>query len=225
MRRLAAVLFVLFGCVAAAGAQDHRFELTPTVGYRWGGSIVIDEDALEHRRFDVDLTGEAALGLRFGVLVSRSLEIELMTSYEQAELKDDQGLFGEEPGWVYPPNATGQVDVNLFTWQVGLVWHLMQGNTRPYLVVAAGQTKISPRFPLPDDTVLSLGLGGGVKTRLNDTLGLQFELRYIRNDTSPSVLTVEQLDHQDCTGSCTYTWRYDDGLDQFELGLGLVIRF
>ncbi len=225
MRRPGILILVLCSVAVTAAGQDHRFELTPTVGYRWGGNIVIDEDALRHGSFDVDLTGEAALGLRFGVFVSRSLELELMTSHVQSELKDDQGLFGEDPGWVYPPGATGQLDVNLFTWQVGLLWHLGSGTTRPYLLVAAGQTKVSPKTPLPDDTVLSLGLGGGVKTRLNDSLGLQFELRYMRNDTSPSVLTVEQLEHRDCTGTCTYTWRYDDTLSQMELSIGLVIAF
>ncbi len=225
MKRLAISCLVLAGIALPAAAQQQRFELTPTVGYRWGGGIVIDEDALKHGRFDVDMTGEASLGLKFGFFVSRNFELELMAAFQQAELKDDQGLFGEDPGWVYPPGATGQLDVDVFTWQVGLLWHLLPGDTRPYLLVAAGQSRIDPRFPLPDDTVLSLGLGGGVKTRLSDRLGLRFELRYIRNDTSPSVLTVQQLEHRDCTGSCTYTWRYDDTLDQFELSLGLIVRF
>ena len=50
MRRLIVLVVVLFPALSMA--QHSRFELTPTVGYRWGGGIDVYERALEFDNYD-----------------------------------------------------------------------------------------------------------------------------------------------------------------------------
>lgn len=225
MRR--AVFFVLALLPALAFAQDHRWELTPTVGYRWGGTVSLYAAAYdpEPRLYEVDLEKGGEVGLRLGLLVSRSFELELMYSRHFSELKDQDGLFGEEPGSTTPPGATETLSTDVATWQLGLVWHLLSGDTRPYLVLAAGQSSISSDTPLPDETATTYGLGVGVKVDMSSRLGMLFELRYNRSDTDADNTVLVEWEHRDCVGTCRYTYGYDADFDQVSLVAGLMIKF
>lgn len=223
MRRV--ILFVLVFAPAVALAQDHRWELTPTVGYRWGGTILLDENAYQPGLYEVPFANNGEFGLRFGWLMSRSLELELMYSKQLTEFKDNKGLFGEVPGGFIPEEAMGPLDSDVATWQVGLVWHILTGSTRPFLVFGVGQSTITSVTPLPDETALTLGLGAGVKIDLSGTLGLLFELRYMRSDTDEGNTALLEWEHRDCVGTCQYIYGYDSSFSQTSLAAGLIIAF
>lgn len=223
MRR--AILFVLVFAPAVAFAQDHRWELTPTVGFRWGGTVLVDVNTHKTGLFRVDLANGSDFGLRLGFLMTKSLGLELMYSKEFTEFRDNQGLFGEEPGGTTPPGATNTLNTNVSNWQLGLTWHLLKGKTRPYLVFAGGQTTISSDSPLPKETALTFALGGGVKIEMSEHLGLLFELRYSRSDTDPNNTVLVEWEHRDCPETCQYTYGYDDTFSQTSLAAGLIIGF
>ncbi len=223
MRRL--IFFVLLIFPVAVSAQEHRFELTPTIGYRFGGSMILEENAFEPGVYEVDFATNGELGLRLGYLMTPALELELMFSRQYTEFKDNQGLFGEDPGGFIPVEATNYLDVDVTTWQLGLVWHLLQGPTRPYLLVAVGQSNIHSVTILPDETALVYGLGAGVKLEFNARLGLLLEARFNWGDTDPNNSAVLEWEHRDCVGTCSYTYRYDDAFDQASLVAGLIIKF
>lgn len=223
MRRV--LLFVLVFAPAVVFAQEHRWELTPTVGFRWGGTILLEENAYQPGLYEVPLANNGEFGLRFGWLMSQSLELELMYSKQLTELKDNQGLFGEVPGGFIPEDAIGSLDTDVATWQLGLVWHILTGSTRPYLVFGAGQSTITSNTPLPDETALTLGLGAGVKIELSNTLGLMFELRYFRSDTDEGNTALLEWEHRDCEGTCQYLYGYDSSFSQTSLAAGLIIAF
>lgn len=223
MRRL--VFFMLLIAPVAAMAQEHRFELTPTVGYRWGGSVVLEENAFQPGVYDVDLATNGELGLRLGYLLTPALGLELMFSWQDTELKDNHGFFGEEPGGLTPAEATGVLDTDVMTWQLGLVWHFMDGPTRPFVLIAAGQSMIDSKTPLPDETALTYGLGVGVKIELSSRLGLLLEARFNRGETDEDNSALVEWEHRDCVGTCSYTYRYDNSFSQGSLVAGLVIAF
>lgn len=225
MRR--AIFFVLVLVPSVTLAQDHRLELTPTVGYRWGGTVIIDADAYlpEPRLFEVELATGGEVGLRLAFLVSRSLGLELMYSYRFSELRDKNGLFGEEPGGTTPIGAAEPLSTDVATWQLGLVWHVFTGPTRPYFVLAAGQSSITSDTPLPDETALTYGLGAGVKLDMSSRLGMLFELRYNRSNTDADNTRVVEWEHRDCEGTCRYIYGYDSSFEQLSLVAGLVVKF
>lgn len=223
MRR--AILFVLVLAPTMAFAQDHRWELTPTVGFRWGGTILLEENAYQPGLYRVDLANGGDFGLRFGFLMTKRFGLELMYSKEFTELKDKQGLFGEEPGSTTPPGATGTLNTDVSTWELGLTWHILTGKTRPYLVLGVGQSTISSETPLPEETALTVGLGAGVKIEMSSHFGLLFELRYNRSDTDPENTVLVEWEHRDCDGTCQYTYGYDDTFSQTSLAAGLIIAF
>lgn len=226
MRRV--ILFVLMLAPAVAFAQDHRWELTPTVGLRWGGNLLLDENAYYTYLpglYEVPLANNGEFGLRFGWLMSKSLELELMYSKQLTEFKDNHGLFGEVPGGFMPEDAMGPLDTDVATWQLGLVWHILTGHTRPYLVFGVGQSTITSVTPLPDETALTLGLGAGVKIDLSETLGLLFELRVMRSDTDEGNTVLLEWEYRDCVGTCQYTYGYGDTFSQGSLAVGLIIAF
>ncbi len=223
MRRL--MFFLVFIAPVAALAQEHRFELTPTVGYRWGGSVVLEENAFQPGVYDVDLATNGELGLRLGYLLTPALGLELMFSWQDTELKDNHGFFGEEPGGTVPAEATGVLDTDVMTWQLGLVWHFMDGPTRPFVLIAAGQSMIDSKTPLPDETAFTYGLGAGVKIELSSRLGLLFEARFNRGETDEDNSALVEWEHRDCVGTCSYTYRYDTSFSQGSLVAGLIIAF
>jgi opacity protein-like surface antigen len=219
------IVLVALAVPMVASAQEHRWELTPTVGTRWGGSVVLEEDAYKPGSYDVNFSNGGEFGLRLGYHLTPAFQLEVMVSHQTTEFRDNQGLFGEEPGGFLPQDVTGALDLEVTTWQVGLLWHLMEGSTRPYLVVAAGQSAIDSETPLPSDTALTFGLGAGVKFDLSDRLGLLLEARYNRSETDPDASATIQWEHRDCVGLCSYEYRYDDSMSQTSLVAGLVIGF
>jgi hypothetical protein len=223
MRRV--ILFVLLIIPVVASAQEYRFELTPTLGYRFGGSMVIEENAFKPGIYEVDFATNGEWGLRLGYFMTPALELELMFSRQYTELKDNQGLFGEDPGGFIPVESTKALDTDVSTWQLGLVWHLMQGPTRPYVLVAAGQSKITSSTLLPDETAVVYGLGVGVKLDFTARFGLLIEGRYNWGDTDESNSASQEWEHRDCVGTCSYVYRYGDSFEQASLVAGLIINF
>ncbi len=225
MRR--AIIFVMVLAPAVAFAQNHRLELTPTVGYRWGGTTTLYADAYlpEPRLFNVDLDTAGEVGLRLGVLLTRSFGLELMYSQQFSELRDKDGLFGEEPGSTTPAGVTGTLSTDVATWQLGLTWHILKGSMRPYITVAAGQSKITSDTPLPDETAVTYGLAGGVKVDMSSRLGILVELRYNRSDTDTDNTELVEWEHRDCEGTCQYLYGYENPFDQVSLVAGLIIMF
>lgn len=222
MRRLVAFLVVL--TPGLGWAQTGGFELVPTLGFRRGGEIRIQERALKHQDFDVKLTSGGAYGLRVGVPLREKLHLELMANRQEAQLRDEQGLFGETPGGFVPPGSRRILDLDVTYLHAGLVYHWPGDMAHPFAVVSAGMTHFSPKSPLPSDRRFSASAGGGIQLELTERFALKFEGRYYWTDTDEDLAQVQQLEHRDCTGECTYTWRYPNRFTQGEVSVGFVFR-
>src|SRR5690349_20320118 len=72
--------------------RDNAFELTPFVGYRWGGTIFADQNFLFGE--DVDVAPAANFGLSLGIPLGDSgMKLELMANRQASELETESGLF------------------------------------------------------------------------------------------------------------------------------------
>ena len=221
MRRL--VFLVLLLAPMVAMAQEPRFEIVPTLAYRWGGTIDIDDQAIHLRSFDVSMGDAGAWGLIFDLRMTERMQLELMFNRQDASLEDDQGLFGEEPGWIIPPGSADILDSDVTYYHVGAIWDLGDGPNRWFVGASGGVTQFDWEIPLNDDTRFSLSAVGGMKVRLNDRLGLRFSGRVYWTDTNENAARTQYVEHPDCAASCEYVYRYNEFFFQTELAVGLAI--
>jgi hypothetical protein len=223
MRR--AIAFVVLLCPSLGLAQNQSFEITPTLSFRNGGSIVVEERAFQHQNFSLDIVTTDTLGFRVAIPVSERLAIELMANRQSSELEDRHGLFGEQPGGFFEIGADDLTDIDVTYYHAGLIWDLGKAATRGYLVASGGITRIDPKnLPLASDDPISASVGAGVQMDLNRRLGLLFEARFYWSDTDENISASEQFEHRDCTAPCTYTYRYESGMTQAEVTFGLVFK-
>lgn len=212
-------------CPALAVAQAARFEVTPAVGYRFGGEMFLQERAFKHKDFDVGISSSGAWGLRAGMVAGRAAQVELLVSHQPTTFKDNQGLFGETPGGFIVPGDTHALDMDVTYYHVGLSWHTNPGPNRGFLAASAGATRLVPRLPLPNDTRPSLSVGGGLKLDFNEALTARFEGRYYYTDTDAKTTATYRFANLDCRAPCSYTYAYPNSMSQFEITFGLGFRF
>ena len=199
-----ALLSILLLVPGLAGAQD--LEISLLGGYRGGGELEGDENALFDE--DVDIDGSGTYGARLGVHINRSFQIELMASRQESEFEVDEELFGED---------RALLDVELDYYHVGILWQSHAGQVQPYGVVSLGIGRISPDLPTIDDEErLSASVGGGVKILMNRHVGFRFEGRLFWTDIS---------EEDDDFGDNCCDLDYGDDLYQGEVTAGLTFVF
>ena len=223
MRRLGGVWFVLVTHPAALLAlslggddrwRDRRyrdspapeaFELTPFLGYRWGGTIFADQTFLFGQ--DVDVAPSANIGASLGIpLGSSGLKLELMASRQSSELEIDRGLFD-------PESDVADIDVTYL--HAGVQFPFARSrNASPYFVVSAGVANIDPQITgVSAENRFSASAGLGVKVPMNRNLAIRFEGR--------GYYTALE-EETDCS-FCDYFYNRD--FYQGEVNLGLVFSF
>lgn len=221
MRRL--VIFVLILAPMVVMAQEPRFEIVPTLAYRWGGSIEIDDQAIHLESYDVALGDAGAWGLTFDLRLTETVQLELMVNRQDTKFEDDQGLFGEEPGWIIPPGSSEILDTDVTYYHLGAIWDLGSGPNRWFVGASAGVTHFDFEIPLNDDTRFSVSGVAGMKVELNDRLDLRFGARVYWTDTNEDAARTQYVDHPDCAVSCAYVYSFQDSFVQTELSVGLAI--
>ncbi len=225
MRRLVIAMALLLPSVAVA--QQGVVEITPMVGIRRGGGVIVEDRAFQDRNVNVDLATEGSFGVRIGVGLSSRLQLEFMADRQNGQMKDNKGLFGEQPGGFVPILSTNILDFNVTYYHLGLLWHFTPAPNGWYVVLSAGDARIEPKSPLESVDRFSASVGAGVKVELNEHSSLRFEGRLFRTQTGNLPAAVQQLNSRDCYqgGPCTYTYRYSDTLQQGQLSVGYAIRF
>lgn len=208
---LAASLTPLFTPAPAAAEGAYRFELTPMASYRWGGEISAEDNDL----FDADLEVDAggAFGVTLDIPLSQSVQLELLASRQETELRFDDGLFG------------GDFDVADFDVTYLHAGLLFQGGSRdvsPFFVASAGVSRLDPDVPGADtEDRFSMSLGGGVKVFFNDHVGMRFEGR--------GFFTVIDDYDSGCYDDdyCCNCYEYEEGevLAQGQASAGLIIAW
>jgi opacity protein-like surface antigen len=207
---LAAIVSVAGG--DAALAQAGSVEITPMVGYRWGGQISKEDNPT--LGFDADLEDSASYGLVIDIPVSYHVQIELSADHQSTGLEKDT-LFA-------PSDHAFDIDVNYY--HIGVLGQWPLGHVTPYVVGAVGVADLRPDMAgLSDSQRFSSSLGGGVKIRLADHVAFRFEARGTWSDTSDEHWEWDDegcdSHHEDCE------WDHNQDLVQGQIRLGITFWF
>ena len=185
--------------------RDNMFELTPFIGYRWGGTITAFQTDLFNQ--DVDLASSANLGASFAIPINdEGMKVELMVDHQQTHFTSPDGLF--EPG--------GNLgDVNVTYYHGGLLIPFGQSrDVTPFVIVSAGLANIDPKFSgVTSENRFSASAGVGVKVPVNRNVGVRAEVRGFFTSLSNN------------SDNCSRCFNEGNDLYQGEVNLGLTLRF
>jgi len=202
---------LLVALPVTAAAQSHAIEITPTIGYRWGGTIKADDNSLLD--FDAEVDDGVSYGFMVDFPVTRHFQIELLADRQQTSLGR---------GGLFEPREFG-FDLDITYYQIGGLFQWTPGRTRPYLVFGVGVADIDPDVPgVGGDTRASASIGGGIKVLLNEHVAFRLELRGFWADTDDWDWE-DRHDHWDnCDDDC---WHGNDDLAQGEVKVGVSFNF
>jgi opacity protein-like surface antigen len=186
--------------------RESAFELTPFLGYRWGGTIFADQTFLFGD--DVNVASSANFGVSFALPLGDSgMKLELMANRQSSQLETESGLFE-------PNNDVADIDVTYL--HAGLQFPFARSrNATPYVVVSAGLTNLDPQGSgASSENRFSGSAGVGVKIPMSQALSVKVEGR--------GYYTSLQDNNNSC-GFCDYYYNQD--FYQGEVNLGLVFSF
>jgi opacity protein-like surface antigen len=185
--------------------RDNAFELTPFVGYRWGGTIFADQTFIFGQ--DVDVAPSANFGVNFALPLGDSgFKLELMANRQSSELETESGLFE-------PDNEVADIDVTYLHGGLQIPFARSR-NATPYAVVSAGLAVLDPQVSgVSSENRFSASAGLGVKVPMSRNLSVRVEGR--------GYYTALE-EQSDCT-FCDYF--YNEDFFQGEVNLGLTFSF
>ena len=168
----AAIVLTAAGATSSARAASAILEVTPTVGWQWGGTLDYSAGG------DVHANAALNYGGAIGVMVRPGEWYEVGYSYQATD------LIGRPPGL-----AEFKVfDLGTHYIQLAGARNLMPaaagGRAYPFVIGGLGMTIFSPgstSLPLDPDThyVFSASLGGGVRVAVNDRVDLRLQTRLL----------------------------------------------
>jgi len=208
-RRSLLALALLIAMMPASARAQEAPELTPFLGFRFGGSV---DSVSTGESFSIDPSG--SVGLIFDYPLSPETTFKFVWSLQDTEI-DGSRADGTGP-------SRFPLDIHYFhfgaTYSPG-----PPRKRRGYVVITAGATHFDPDASgFGSDTRFSMAAGGGVKLKLSDRLGLRIEGRgYLTFVSSSSDVF--------CSGggagaSCAFSFTGDAFL-QGEIDVGLSIAF
>jgi hypothetical protein len=220
MRRLIFVLLLLI-IPASLFAQDWRdgrrdryryyndnsFDITPFVGYTWGGTIYSGQTNLFGQTADV--ASSANIGVNLAIPIQpNGMKVELMIDHQATNFTTGNG-----GGLFDPTHRLGDLDITYY--HAGILVPFAQSyNITPYFIGSAGVAALDPRMNgVAVSTRFSASAGVGVKVPIQSHAGIRGEIRgfytSLPNDTT-------------CT-LCNYTYNRD--LFQGQANLGVYFKF
>ena len=211
---------------------EHRFTLTPFIGYVWGGEIEINDTQLTQGFKSVKMTPNDIYGLRFATRFDKwpTFQLEFSIGQQKTQLEDKARLFGESPAGEFPAGRTDTLDMTVTHSHVAGVWDLKpttpksreDGAIQPFLLAGVGVTHFSAVVPVPGDTVPSIVGGGGTRVWLSRNSALRFDARAYLIGSDKGTSNTVPITNRDCEGECLRTYRYPTGMVQFEVNLGFT---
>lgn len=185
--------------------RESAFELTPFIGYRWGGTIFADQTFIFGE--DVDVASSANLGINFGIpLGDTGMKLELMANRQSSELETEGGLFE-------PEAEVADIDVTYL--HAGLqIPFARSRNATPYVIVSGGLANLDPQLSgVSAENRFSASAGLGVKIPVSSVMSVRLEGRgyYVA------------LEEEDDCRICDYY--YNEDFYQGEVNLGLGFSF
>ncbi len=194
--------------------RDRKVEITPTVGYRLGGTAsTIYSDYIE----SLEVSPALSFGMTLEYAISRKAFLEFIWSHQDTELKLN---WRQTPPAGYSDRLT---HLNVDTFQIGGLWMFGRGGDsfRPYLDFLLGMSILTPAPQFSTLTRFSGSIGGGAKYYISDAMGFRLGLRFM-----PVYLNSTSSGYGYCDPwyGC-YTYYDSNYLNQFDAYTGLTFRF
>jgi len=207
IRKILLVTALMMLTAVPSAVADDRFEITPFIGYRFGGDFDNINDPNSRIRA-VDVEDSEAYGLLFDINLGENGQIELSWASQSTNLTAKQ--------YNGPNVDLGNSRVDY--WHIG--GNLLFGDSlddgRGFLTFSIGATNINPD-DFSSETDFSFGFGGGMKFYFNDTLGVRLQAKLLSTYINSS-----------SSWWCSYgCWTVTTGnyLLQAEIDAGLIFRF
>ncbi|QZE12984.1 hypothetical protein K4L44_10325 [Halosquirtibacter laminarini] len=147
----------------AQTTTDSRFEVTPMIGFQFGGKVDFVQGQLNIR-------DDMMYGGAVGVHLHPDGDAEF--SYSRMDTRADFNSYGIL--------KSGSYNLSVDYFQVGYLHYMKRGALRPFGLISVGATLLNSKDDKVSDTSLfSMALGGGVKYYLNDRVGLRLQGRLL----------------------------------------------
>ena len=202
-----AIVSLSFAVPAVAQNTASKFELTPFVAYRVGGSF--SEEDGDGR---VDLNESSAEGIMFNIRANPKGQYELLYSRQSTDARTSG---------FYPGDPTIDIDIEHF--HFGGTYLFDGRNTRPFIALTLGASRFDPKHAESTaETFFSASLGAGVQLAATRRVGLRLEARAFTTFIGDSsAIFCSSING---SGSCLI--RVEGNLlTQWEARAGLVFRF
>lgn len=193
--------------------KDIGLEVTPTVGYRFGGTTSnLANSYIEKIGIPASMSWGATVEYR----VSSKLNAELLWSHQDTEL---QAKF-TAAGTGYDKKLS---HLNIDTFQLGALW--LSGNSydpaRLYLDLLLGATLLTPSPEFSSLLRFSLSIGGGIKYSFSDRFGARLGIRWL-----PVYLNSKSAGYGYCSPyyGC-YSYWGSNYISQGDAYTGLIAKF
>ena len=161
-RRVLFCLLILMTISSAQLVHAQKVEITPHIGYRFGGGM---DDYLTGQTYDFN--DSESYGVTFNYTLGLMGDTQLDFSWSRQDTDMD----------VFKLGSYEDFDMTIDQWQVGGLkqWH--EGETvRPFLLGSLGATHFSPEgSELSSVTRFAFALGGGVKILPGRHVGVRFQ--------------------------------------------------
>ncbi len=206
MKKTLAALFLLFPGILLA--QEASVEITPFIGYRWGGELTENYWFEE----DLDLEAENSFGLLVDIPLTNHFQLELLADHQSTEMLDVT---------YFSPRM---IDVDITYYQVGVLWHWNVRRFRAFVASGLGFAEIDPHLMgATREEKFSGSIATGIKTQISKHIGLRLEARGFWANTG------DGWDWEDCEeGDCwdeEWDWDGTDDLFQGQVSVGLIVSF
>lgn len=210
----AAVSLALLSRPLVAAAQGKGIDVTPTVGYRFDGTLSTETGTLIG---SVDVPGSVSFGLTVELPIHPSWNVEVLWSHQESVMRAD--FYDDPPPGIDPEFSDLAVDAI----QAGALWQSGRkgDRVRGYLDFLLGATLLHPSNEFSALTRFSTALGGGGKFMLSEHVGLRAGFRW-----TLAWLGAKNAGYAWCSPSWGCYEYYDTNyLSQVDTHLGLVVRF
>jgi hypothetical protein len=201
----------LLGAATLTWAQGG-FELTPTIGYRFGGNIDLVNPTLNPNFRSLQIESNPAYGVALNHGVHDNLQVEVQWS------RQDTHVTGRSRGG---NTSTALFGAYVDQYHVNFLFHPADegSRTQPFAIVGLGATSFSARAPVSDRTQFSFELGAGIKRFFTPHFGLRLEAKW----TPTYIRSNEELF---CNGfGVCYSVSDPVYAQQGEVSSGIIIRF
>lgn len=216
MRKLVFLLLVVLFSASSVFAQDWRdrryeryrdnsIDLTPFLGYRYGGTIYADQSSLF--RQDVDVKSSANFGLNLGIPITPyGLKVELLVDHQNTNFENGGGLFS-------PNQNLGAFHITYY--QAGVLIPFSESRSAtPYVSVTGGLATLDPQISgVSSSNRFAASAAIGVKVPLQRNLAIRVEERGF----------YTALSNYDSCRNCYYGYNHD--LYQGETNVGIDFKF